>query len=118
MKEGHAKFVICTSTLAQGVNFPIRYLIISATQQGIEKIKVRDFHNLMGRAGRAGMHTEGSVIFSAPSIYDQRRSEDEGWRWNATKNLLDPARTEPSRSSILNLFDEFEQTPRLKLRPC
>ncbi|WP_417254652.1 DEAD/DEAH box helicase [Celeribacter sp.] len=72
MKEGHAKCVICTSTLAQGVNFPIRYLIVSATQQGKEKIKVRDFHNLMGRAGRAGMHTEGSVIFSAPSIYDQR----------------------------------------------
>lgn len=61
MKEGHAKFVICTSTLAQGVNFPIRYLIISTTQQGKEKIKVRDFHNLMGRAGRAGMHTEGSI---------------------------------------------------------
>ena len=116
MKEGHAKFVICTSTLAQGVNFPIRYLIVSATQQGQEEIKVRDFHNLMGRAGRAGMHTEGSVIFSAPSIYDQRDSSRERWRWEATKNLLDPTRAEPSRSSILDLFDDYEQTPRLKLK--
>tara|TARA_R110002110_G_scaffold31469_5_gene110843 strand:+ start:41 stop:1954 length:1914 start_codon:yes stop_codon:yes gene_type:complete len=115
MKEGHAKFVICTSTLAQGVNFPIRYLIVTATQQGKEKIKVRDFHNLMGRAGRAGMHTEGSVIFSAPAIYDQRGNPGGGWRWTATKNLLDPARAEPSRSSILDLFDEYAQTPRRKL---
>jgi hypothetical protein len=116
MKEGHAKFIICTSTLAQGVNFPIRYLIVSATQQGKEKIKVRDFHNLMGRAGRAGMHTEGSVIFSAPSIYDRRNNRDERWRWDSAKNLLDPTRAEPSRSSILDLFDEYEQTPTRKLR--
>lgn len=115
MKEGHAKFVICTSTLAQGVNFPIRYLIVSATQQGKEKIKVRDFHNLMGRAGRAGMHTEGSIIFSAPSIFDQRSSRDGRWRWNATKNLLDPTRAEPSRSSILDLFNDYEQPPEHKL---
>lgn len=116
MKEGHARFVICTSTLAQGVNFPIRYLIVSATQQGKEKIKVRDFHNLMGRAGRAGMHTEGSVIFSAPSIYDQRGNADQRWRWDATKNLLDPTRAEPSRSSILDLFDDYKQSPRLGLK--
>lgn len=115
MKEGHARFVICTSTLAQGVNFPIRYLIVSATQQGKEKIKVRDFHNLMGRAGRAGMHTEGSVIFSAPSIYDQRSNADQRWRWDATKNLLDPTRAEPSRSSILDLFNDYVQSPRLGL---
>ncbi|WP_412050918.1 DEAD/DEAH box helicase [Hoeflea sp. Naph1] len=115
MKEGHAKFVICTSTLAQGVNLPIRYLIVSATQQGKEKIKVRDFQNLMGRAGRAGMHTEGSVIFSAPSIYDQRDNSGQRWRWNATKSLLDPTRAEPSRSSLLDLFDDYEQTATLKL---
>lgn len=72
MKEGLAKFVVCTSTLAQGVNFPLKYLIVTTTRQGGEQILVRDFHNLMGRAGRAGMHTEGSVIFSTPAIYDQR----------------------------------------------
>lgn len=108
MKEGKAKFVICTSTLAQGVNFPIRYLIVTATQQGRERIKVRDFHNLMGRAGRAGMHTEGSVIFSAPTIYDGRNGFGR-WRWNAAKELLDPARAEPSLSSILDLFSNYKQ---------
>lgn len=108
MKEGTAKFVICTSTLAQGVNFPIRYLIVTATQQGKERIKVRDFHNLMGRAGRAGMHTEGSVIFSSPKIYDERKGFGN-WRWEAAKELLDPSRTEPSLSSILDLFSNYEQ---------
>ena len=115
MKEGQAKFVICTSTLAQGVNFPIRYLIVTATQQGKQRIKVRDFHNLMGRAGRAGMHTEGSVIFSAPGIYDGRNGAGS-WRWRAAKDLLDPAQTEPSLSSILDLFSNYHQEAPQEIR--
>jgi hypothetical protein len=116
MKEGHANFVICTSTLAQGVNFPLRYLIVTTTQQGRERIMVRDFHNLMGRAGRAGMHTEGSVIFSSPNIYDEKAVFNKSWRWTAAKDLLDPANSEPCRSSILDLFDDYVQrTPPIVL---
>jgi hypothetical protein len=111
MKEGHANFVICTSTLAQGVNFPLRYLVVTTTQQGRERIMVRDFHNLMGRAGRAGMHTEGSVIFSSPKIYDDRAKLRQNGPWIAAKQLLDPANSEPSRSSILSLFDDYDQRP-------
>ena len=73
MKEGLTKFVVCTSTLAQGVNFPLKYRIVTSTSQGRDQILVRDFHNLIGRAGRAGMHTEGSVIFSSPSILASSR---------------------------------------------
>lgn len=109
MKRGHGRFVICTSTLAQGVNFPIRYLIITTTQQGAESIMVRDFHNLMGRAGRAGMHTEGSVIFSSPLIFDERGPLKDGWKWMAAKHLLDSSNSEPSRSSLLKLFSPYEQ---------
>lgn len=109
MKRGHGRFVICTSTLAQGVNFPIRYLIITTTQQGAESIMVRDFHNLMGRAGRAGMHTEGSVIFSSPLIFDERGPFKDGWKWSAAKHLLDSSNSEPSRSGLLKLFAPFEQ---------
>jgi hypothetical protein len=60
------KFVLCTSTLAQGVNLPIRYLIISGTMQGVERIKARDFRNLVGCSGRAGMHTEGTIWLEPP----------------------------------------------------
>ena len=69
MRNERIRFVICTSTLAQGVNLPIRYLIVTSVYQGLERIKVRDFHNLIGRAGRAGMHTEGSVLFADPVVY-------------------------------------------------
>ncbi|CAM4160439.1 DEAD/DEAH box helicase [Bacillus paranthracis] len=105
IKEGLSKFVICTSTLAQGVNLPIRYLIVTSIYQGSEKIKVRDFHNLIGRVGRSGMHTEGSVIFADPSIYDKRNSQNNKWRWRQVKNLLDPNNSEPVESSLLKIFD-------------
>jgi hypothetical protein len=109
MKEGLAKFVICTSTLAQGVNFPLKYLIVTSTQQGREKILVRDFHNLIGRAGRAGMHTEGSVIFSAPTVFDERSTYAQRRRWQETKDLLDAGKSEPCNSSILAIFDDYVQ---------
>ena len=47
MQVGKIKFIACTSTLAQGVNLPIRYLIISNVYQNKERIKVRDFQNLI-----------------------------------------------------------------------
>lgn len=107
IKEGLANFVICTSTLAQGVNLPIRYLIVTSIYQGTERIKVRDFHNLIGRAGRAGMHTEGSIIFADPTIYDNRTSLSvkDKVRWRQMRNILNPNNSEPSVSTILSLFE-------------
>jgi POLQ-like helicase len=100
MREDLIKFVVCTSTLAQGVNLPIRYLIVTSVYQAGEKIKVRDFHNLMGRVGRAGMHTEGSVLFADPMVYDQK-----SWRWDLVQHMLNPRNSEPSVSTLLSLFD-------------
>jgi hypothetical protein len=99
------KFVICTSTLAQGVNLPLRYLIVTTDRQGKEKIRVRDFHNLMGRAGRAGMYTEGTVLFANPRIFDKKLSER--WRWSDASNLLNPEKSEPCQSFILSLLAPF-----------
>ena len=107
MKNGLVRFVVCTSTLAQGVNFPIKYLIVTSVQQGRDRIMVRDFHNLIGRAGRAGMHTEGSIIFADNGIFDKRRNRRERWRWMSAKELLDPTNSEPSVSSISEMFEPF-----------
>ncbi|WP_461324327.1 DEAD/DEAH box helicase [Bradyrhizobium diazoefficiens] len=108
MKLGDICFVVCTSTLAQGVNLPIRYLIVTGVYQGGDRILVRDFHNLIGRAGRAGMHTEGSVIFADTKVFDKKRQVRERWRWRTAKELLDVANSEPSSSSISAIFQPFE----------
>lgn len=108
MQQGRINFVACTSTLAQGVNLPIRYLIVSGTQQGSEKIKVRDFQNLVGRAGRSGMHTEGLVIFSNPTIYDTR--EADSWKFDKSVELLSSERSESTSSSLLGLLSPLESS--------
>lgn len=108
MRSNLVRFVVCTSTLAQGVNLPIRYLIVTSIYQGMERIKVRDFHNLIGRAGRAGMHTEGSILFADPEIFDKRKVRNEKWRWNQVKELLEPRNSEPCISNLLSIFDPIK----------
>ncbi len=102
IKEGLGRFVLCTSTLAQGVNLPIRYLIVTTARQGGEKIKIRDFHNLMGRAGRSGMHTEGSVLFAIPDVYDTRGTSES--KWPDFKALLQVGKSDPCTSTLLSVL--------------
>ena len=108
MREDLVRFVVCTSTLAQGVNLPIRYLIVTSVYQGMERIKVRDFHNLIGRSGRAGMHTEGSILFADPVIYDKRKVRNDKWRWEQLKELLEPRNSEPCISNLLSVFEPIK----------
>lgn len=108
MRDGLVRFVVCTSTLAQGVNLPIRHLIVTGVYQGLERIKVRDFHNLIGRAGRAGMHTEGSILFADPGIYDNRKTRNNKWRWEQVKELLEPRNSEPCISNLLSIFEPIK----------
>jgi putative DEAD/DEAH box helicase len=105
MRENLIRFVVCTSTLAQGVNLPIRYLIVTSIYQAGEPIKVRDFHNLIGRAGRSGMHTEGSILFVDPEVYENRKNSRGKWSWKQIKDLLNPNNSEPCISNLLSIFD-------------
>lgn len=108
MRENLIRFVVCTSTLAQGVNLPIRYLIVTSIYQAGDRIKVRDFHNLIGRAGRSGMHTEGSILFVDPEVYENRKNSREKWRWKQIKELLNPNNSEPCISNLLSIFDPIK----------
>jgi len=103
MRDRLIHLIVCTSTLAQGVNLPIRYLLVTSSMQGRESIKARDFHNLMGRAGRAGMYGEGTVIFTDAKLYDERHSNSD--RWNKSVNLINPDSAEPTGSTLLSLLD-------------
>jgi hypothetical protein len=63
----HICLAICTSTLAEGVNLPIRTLVLYSIRRGTssgggDTLLARDIKNLVGRAGRAGSTTKGLVI--------------------------------------------------------
>jgi len=62
----------------------------------------------MGRAGRAGKHTEGLVIFADPVIYDSRITER--WRMKSATELLNPELAEPTTSSLLSILGPFHGT--------
>src|SRR5690606_2764966 len=73
IRNEKVKFLICTNTLAEGVNLPIKTLVISTArryinqQQPNEPLPLRDLKNLIGRAGRAGKETKGIIIVVNPS---------------------------------------------------
>lgn len=63
--------VICgTDTLGVGINVPIRTVVITALTkfdgERMRRLSAREFHQIAGRAGRAGFDTEGDVIALAP----------------------------------------------------
>ena len=69
-QTGLLKVICGTDTLGVGINVPIRTVLMTGlakfdgTRQRI--LKSREFHQIAGRAGRAGYDTEGTVVVEAP----------------------------------------------------
>ncbi|WP_066514359.1 DEAD/DEAH box helicase [Curtobacterium ammoniigenes] len=63
--------VICgTDTLGVGINVPIRSVLLTGLTKfdgtRMRQLSAREFHQIAGRAGRAGFDTEGDVLAEAP----------------------------------------------------
>ncbi|MFJ3035730.1 DEAD/DEAH box helicase [Curtobacterium pusillum] len=63
--------VICgTDTLGVGINVPIRSVLLTGLTKfdgtKMRQLSAREFHQIAGRAGRAGYDTEGDVVAEAP----------------------------------------------------
>ena len=70
--------VICgTDTLGVGINVPIRTVLLTALAKydgrRQRRLNAREFHQIVGRAGRSGFDSEGSVIAQATE-YDIERA--------------------------------------------
>lgn len=65
-QEGALRMIICNSTLAEGVNFPIRTLVLGDIRHPSGKgwMEREVLMNVIGRVGRAGRETYGFVICS------------------------------------------------------
>ncbi|MCD2443069.1 DEAD/DEAH box helicase [Agromyces sp. SYSU K20354] len=62
-KTGRIQFLVCTSTLLEGVNLPCQNIFVRAPRKGRGRpMPPSDFWNLAGRAGRWGKEFQGNVI--------------------------------------------------------
>jgi superfamily II RNA helicase len=69
-QAGLLKVICGTDTLGVGVNVPIRTVLFTALAKydgtRVRTLRAREFHQIAGRAGRAGFDTAGLVVAQAP----------------------------------------------------
>jgi superfamily II RNA helicase len=69
-QAGLLKVICGTDTLGVGINVPIRTVVFSALSKydgtRTRMLNAREFHQIAGRAGRAGYDTAGTVVVQAP----------------------------------------------------
>ncbi len=83
-QTGQLKVICGTDTLGVGINVPIRTVVFTGLTKydGTKNriLKAREFHQIAGRAGRAGFDTSGHVVVQAPEhvIENARRLAKAG----------------------------------------
>jgi superfamily II RNA helicase len=122
--KGLLKVVCGTDTLGVGVNVPIRTVMLTGLckydGRGTKILAVRDFRQIVGRAGRRGFDTAGFVVAQAPEhiienlrlaakaaankkkSFEKRKPPEKGFvHWDeATFAKLQTAPPEPLTSSF------------------
>ncbi|MDO9354945.1 MAG: DUF3516 domain-containing protein [Solirubrobacteraceae bacterium] len=83
-QSGQLKAICGTDTLGVGINVPIRTVVFTGLTKydgtSNRVLKAREFHQIAGRAGRAGFDTSGHVVVQAPEhvIENARRLAKAG----------------------------------------
>ena len=78
-QAGLLKVICGTDTLGVGINVPIRTVVLTSLSKydgsTTRLLSAREFHQISGRAGRAGFDTSGRVVVMAPDhVIDNARS--------------------------------------------
>ncbi len=124
-QRGLLKVISGTDTLGVGVNIPIRTVLFTrlAKYDGhrVRILRVRDFQQIAGRAGRKGFDDLGSVVAQAPEhVVEQRTAEKKAAQSGRKKK---GARKQPgkgevswSRETFKNLIAKPPETLRSRFK--
>ncbi len=98
------RILVATGTVAAGVDFPARTVIVTAHtrrgSEGYQKLTSAEFQQMSGRAGRRGKDTVGFSLAAPSRFCDARVLRD------IAKRPAEPLRSSyfPSPSTVLNLL--------------
>lgn len=76
IREKEIRHIFATSTLAEGVNFPVSAVYFDSYRKGDNKLTTSDFWNIAGRAGRTMVDNFGKLIFPFNSVSNTNSAKD------------------------------------------
>lgn len=107
-EQGKIDYIICTSTLLEGVNLPAKNIFLFSNKQGGGKHTPLSFWNLIGRAGRATYGLSGNIfcLEDKPEVYKDLFDKKEA-------EIKDPedevAENTTKRNYVINSFLDDEK---------
>lgn len=111
VRSNGVPLIIATSTLAEGVNLPIKTVLVKSIYHGfgipIDPLK---FWNICGRAGRAGKENEGQILFLIDNTENTRTKNNKKRNIDKLINKLNSSKVVSIISKVL-----FEIVLRWKL---
>lgn len=106
VKENVIKLIVATTTIANGVNLPIKTVLIKGIYQDkFETLDYMQFWNICGRAGRAGKENEGQALFLIDKTEIGTRTYNN--KLCITKEITNNINGSISTSTIYILFNKI-----------
>jgi replicative superfamily II helicase len=110
-QHGLLKIISGTDTLGVGVNIPIRTVLFTKLAkfdgEKVTQLKVRDFKQIAGRAGRKGFDDQGSVVAQAPDHVIEKIVADRKAAANPKKKKKGPPK-QPRAGEVSWSEDTFK----------
>lgn len=107
LRDGVIKVTISSPTLAQGLNLSATTLVMHSLHRNGKTIPTTEFANIIGRAGRAYVDTEGLVLHP---IFDQASRRRRNWN-----RLIDNLHNRDLESGLVLLVSSLLQRMQKKI---
>ncbi len=116
--------VCCTAALSAGVDFPTSCVIFSSYKMGAEPLTRREFHQMLGRAGRPLYHTRGRAYLMVEPFSEEDallmgllegEMEDVDVTYSKDQELENALAVKACRLSLesVNKYSLWELSPQL-----
>ncbi|ORU93733.1 MAG: hypothetical protein A6F72_07600 [Cycloclasticus sp. symbiont of Poecilosclerida sp. N] len=113
VEEGELKILCATTTIAQGINFPVSSVFLQSIEYPYgEKMSYREFWNLAGRAGRVGQDNIGVVGIACD---DDKKEKEKGKEKEKEKEIIEFVKksTGDLTSRLIGILNELESSNEL-----
>ncbi|UDF13124.1 DUF3516 domain-containing protein [Antiquaquibacter oligotrophicus] len=111
-QHGHLRVICGTDTLGVGINVPIRTVLLTALTKfdgtKMRQLSAREFHQIAGRAGRAGYDTAGTVVALAPE-HEAENAKSVAKAGDDPKKMRKIVRKKPPEGFVSWSANSFER---------